>query len=419
MNTLPTSLKVYIEDKNIGVLKVDNDGIYSFVYDQAWLDDKNSYPISRSLPLQNDVFEGSVARNFFKNLLPEELVRKRLASIHGVSEGNDYALLSFIGGECAGAISLLPEDKSPHYSDKHCYQKLNKDQLESLIEGLSDDPMLSSRHHIRLSLAGAQNKLPLRYDHDQFFIPKYGAPSNCIVKPSISIYPDSTVNELYCMRLASSISLPVPKTHYLKLHSQEALVVERYDRQPVGDKIIRLHQEDFCQLTGRSDLSKYEAEGGPTLSECANIIREWSTMPIDDLTLLTRWVIFNVLIGNNDAHAKNISILYQNAERRLSPFYDLLTTRFYERLSPQPAMSIGGCQQSDLVNRTHWEQLASDIGVSKKVIFSKIDSISSAIISNVVGTADKIIAEGAYAKSVNKIMLFIAQRTRKLLKQSS
>ncbi|MCX6348042.1 MAG: HipA N-terminal domain-containing protein, partial [Candidatus Aureabacteria bacterium] len=104
MNTLI----VYLNIERVGNLGQDDSGLLQFSYDQAWLEKPSAIPLSRSLPLQSEVFTGKEARPFFAGILPEEEPRKQIAKILGISDTNDFAMLARIGGECAGAVSLLP-----------------------------------------------------------------------------------------------------------------------------------------------------------------------------------------------------------------------------------------------------------------------------------------------------------------------
>jgi serine/threonine-protein kinase HipA len=73
---------------------------------------------------------------------------------------------------------------------------------------------------------------------------------------------------------------------------------------------------------------KYEKEGGPGLAACAELIRRYSAQPAVDLRHLVRWVFFNLYVGNNDSHAKNLSIYSVPGQGvTLTPFYDLMCTR--------------------------------------------------------------------------------------------
>jgi len=119
--------------------------------------------------------------------------------------------------------------------------------------------------------------------------------------------------------------------------------VERYDRKidPSTGEVQRIHQEDFCQALGVPSHRKYQQEGGPAASDLLACIRAHSTAPALDLGHFLDLLVFNVLIGNADAHGKNDSWLYTGGSRRLAPAYDLVATTLWPELSSRMAMRIG------------------------------------------------------------------------------
>lgn len=247
----------------------------------------------------------------------------------GVSLNNDFGLLERIGGECAGAVSLYPETgKQKHEPGR--YRKLSPDELAAIIRELPQRPLLAGEKGIRLSLAGAQKKLPVFYDGEHFYL-GYGAlPSNHIIKPAIEDLDGTVENEAFCMALAREIGLEAPSSFIHQCEETRVFVVRRYDRVTGTDETKRLHQEDFCQALGIPPEFKYETEGGPSLAACFNLLRNASTSSGKDVLSLLNWVIFNYLIGNFDAHGENLSLLLLPEGPMLAPFYDLLST------SPRP-----------------------------------------------------------------------------------
>ncbi len=406
-------LYVYVEDSLAGTLRLTRQGEYIFQYEEGWLNNELAFPLSYTLPMSAEPYRGVMIQNFFGNLLPEEQIRRVIAQRHGVSEQNDYELLSLLGGECAGALSIVPEKLEGAARKKYQYEAINEKQLGALIEELPYAPFLTSEEGVSLSLAGAQNKLPLYDDGKNLYLPKYGAPSNCILKPAIPGVEHSVENELYCMCLAKAIGLNCAAVKGLKLSGKLSFLTQRYDRIEQDGRVQRLHQEDFCQLCGISHSFKYEVEGGPGMKECADIIREFSTSPLVDIQSLLDWCIFNVCIGNMDAHGKNLSMLYHGTERRLAPFYDLLSTMFYgDRFSKRLAMSIGGKTTVDGLDKSHWTNLANDLGLSSVAVLAEVKRITQLVLKAMVPVADKLIAEVGKAPVFNAFLKFVATRTR-------
>jgi len=154
-------------------------------------------------------------------------------------------------------------------------------------------------------------------------------------------------------------------------------IVERYDREHSREgEILRLHQEDFCQALGILPEQKYEAEGGPSLARCFALVKEQSAAPAVDQRALFLWVVFNMLIGNADAHAKNLAILFTAAGPRLAPFYDLISTLVYPDLSARLAMRIGGENRVSWIQRRHWERFSREVGIKPRWIERNVREIA-------------------------------------------
>jgi serine/threonine-protein kinase HipA len=184
----------------------------------------------------------------------------------------------------------------------------------------------------------------------------------------------------------------VAKTEIRRAEDVEYLLVERYDRthrqNSEGVPVLeRLHQEDFCQALGIVSENKYQKEGGPSLKQCFALLREVSSAPVLDLARLLDAVIFNYLVGNNDAHGKNFSLLYRglgtaSMETRLAPLYDVVSTRYYPELTRELAMKIGGEYSSDRVTKTNFEQLAEDAGLAKPLVRRRVLELVEAVLLN-------------------------------------
>lgn len=375
-------LNVYWHHDIVGQLHLDESRRFVFQYSSNWLKRENPIPVSLGLPLQAEAYNDDRARPFFANLLPESDLRRIIAKKLGLSEQNDFALLEAIGGECAGAISLLPIDSVP---DNHgSYRPLDDKQLNELIAELPKRPMLAGEEGIRLSLAGAQNKLPVYFDGRQISLPMGSAASSHILKPPIKQYSQTVENETFCMMLAARIELPVPDVTIL--HKAEPLyLITRYDRQQHDENapqnhITRLHQEDFCQALGVVPDMKYEKEGGPSLKACFELLRNNSIQPVADVRNLLNWVVFNYLIGNADAHAKNIALLFTGTGPALAPFYDLMCTAVYDELTDRIAMKIGGEDRPDWIIARRWQQFAEDIDVGYKLVKQTLETMSKKIV---------------------------------------
>ena len=405
-------LNVYLCTDRVGQLWLDNGRRFIFKYDQNWLDSEQAVPLSLTLPLRPEVFFDDQARPFFTNLLPESDLRRLIANRLGLSEQNDFALLEAVGGECAGAVSVLPAGIP--LQGEGSYGILDDEALNVLVAELPKRPMLAGEQGIRLSLAGAQNKLPVFFDGKQIGLPMGTAPSSHILKPPIQNYPDSVQNEYFCMQLALRVGLPVPTTSILR-KQQLLYLVERYDRRRMPNgKLMRLHQEDFCQALGILPDQKYEKEGGPNLKQCFALLRHASVLPAADIRALLQWVVFNYLIGNADAHGKNISLLLTEQGPALAPFYDLMSTAVYPDLDARLAMRIGGEDRPDWVIERRWRQFAEDVNVGFKLVRQTLVQMKDAVAGVAIKLAKELHAEHGASAIVDRIVSLIEERKAKI-----
>ena len=354
-------LIVYLNGEAVGMLDQDDSGLIGFRYAQEWLNNPHAMPLSRSLPLQAEMFQAKSVRPFFAGILPEEEPRRKIASILGISERNDFAMLERIGGECAGAVSLLSEGVRPSAANELRLRELNENELQEIIAELPRRPLMAGREGVRISLAGAQDKLPVVIRDSRIALPLGNTPSTHIIKPEPERFPGLVATEALCMTLAKAADLNVPDVAIRSIGKKPCIVVRRYDRTitPNGT-ISRIHQEDFCQALGFPPERKYQQEGGPLLRDCIAMLRDWSTAPVLDIRGFLDGLIFNMLIGNADAHAKNYSLLYSGGERRLAPFYDLVCTLAWPELSKTLAMKIGQSDSIETITPAHWKKMTQE-----------------------------------------------------------
>ncbi len=409
---MSATLNVYLKSEKVGMLVLDKSHRFVFTYDKNWLQQATAIPLSTALPLQEESYEDDRARPFFSNLLPESELRKIIARKLGLSENNDFALLEAVGGECAGAVSVLPEELEP--TGKQSYRALTDKQLNELIDELPNRPLLAGEEGIRLSLAGAQNKLPVFYQNGEVSLPVGEAASSHILKPPMERYPHTVENETFCMQLAQDIGLTVPGIEIL--HKQKNLyLVERYDRVNEDDaQLERIHQEDFCQALGFAPDQKYEKEGGPGLEQCFTLVREKSVLPTQDVIRLLDWVIFNYLIGNADAHAKNISLLLTQQGPHLAPFYDLMCTAIYDGITDKLAMKIGGEDRPDWTIVRRWQAFAEDIEINYKLVKNRLVYLRDSVLKLAPQTRKVLIAKHGECKVYDDILKVIQARANKI-----
>lgn len=366
-------LNVYLNKDFVGTLSKDDNGGICFQYD------KNAKKqLSLSLPIREEEFFNKDCKGFFNGLLPEsEQVRISIGKKYGVNPKNDFSLLSAIGYDCAGAVAFF-EDRPKNLKD--CYEIkgniLSDEEFEKYIKELPKKPLALGSDK-RLSLAGAQDKTAVVLIKGNIAIPKDNVPSTHIVKPAINGLNETIENEYLCMKVAEKMGIQIPKIQIRQAKDTEYLLIKRYDREIINGKIKRIHQEDFCQASNIASAYKYQSEGGVDFKRCIEILKQTSR-PAVSIKQFVELMVFNYLIGNNDAHGKNFSILhYDTGEIVFAPAYDILCTSVYSELSSKMAMKIGGYYESDKIYPRHFERMAKDIGISytqlKKILINQCE----------------------------------------------
>lgn len=329
------TLIAYANGSRVGVLR-DENGIWSFEYDRRWASSGDAFSLSPALPVEatEPIVDGSSDRPvqwFFDNLLPEERMRDVLAREAKLDASDAWALLAYYGRESAGALTLLPEEEQESSGGR---RPLPFDELEARIQAMPRHALTANAPK-RMSAAGAQQKLLViltgRTPHYELFEPEGAEPSMHLLKPDARVYdyPHSAINEFFCMRLADKLGIDVPHTHLLRVPTP-CYVVERFDRRiderdPAGRPAGRIHTLDAMQLLNKDRAFKYHSARVESLQLCIERLRAKARARI----ALFRWSVFNVLIGNADAHLKNLSFFSRPGGYDLAPFYDLVSTVVY------------------------------------------------------------------------------------------
>ncbi|MEI6896838.1 MAG: HipA domain-containing protein [Psychromonas sp.] len=372
-------LQVYINDSIIGKL-TENEDIWSFQYDQNWLERSDCYALCSNIPVSHAVhIDGSSKRYiqwFFDNLLPEEGARTLLARDLNVNEADSFGILSIVGSESAGAITLTTEP----LDNKLEFIPLSYENLNDRISSLPDIP-LNNVESKRMSIAGAQHKMLIILDEGNFFEPVGSTPSSHILKPEHSkpdLYWQTVRNEWFVMNLAKSLGFNVPVTEVYYFPAA-AYVIERFDRKGGFPKQTRLHALDACQSLGLSRASKYALSNVEQLNRFADSLRNKGATKIT----IFNWVIFNAIVGNTDAHLKNLSCLVNEQGAVLSPMYDLICTAIYEdkrgHLDAELSQPMGNAKTLGELTRENIVVFAKQLGLPSKLAFILLDDMLSKI----------------------------------------
>lgn len=361
-------LYIFYKENLVGILTKNKDATLSFKYDESWITSEGAFSISPVLDIHNsNPFDNRECLSFFENLIPEGEVKKRLEKLVGKSLDSGYNFLENYGTDCAGAFIITPNKEIPAQIVSDEFDELNIIELTKAY--MNNENLMGhviSNHNGRFSLAGAQDKIPVVYFEGAIYIPTKGAPTTHIIKPPHinKSVKGSVYNEYFCMKLAKSCGLEVSEVDIIT-DEIPYYIIERYDRELILGEIERLHQVDFCQVQNRLVTEKYECDGGPNLEENFKTIQKYSTNVIRDSKSFMKWICFNLLIGNNDSHSKNISFLLKNGRLILSPFYDLLCTSIYKECNSDFAFSMNNNRYWGQWKESHFREEICKWGLDK------------------------------------------------------
>jgi len=380
-------LRVFLEQDLVGELSESNN-LWRFTYDPTWADKDGALAIAPGLPLGNEpIIDGGTKRPvqwFFDNLLPEEALRTRLAQEKKIAEADAFGILEAYGAESAGALTLLKPGADLPPAGR---RPLTEAELSKRVRDLPR-VSLEAKAPKKMSLAGAQHKLPVIVEGDAYFEPEGSEPSTHILKPNhpdVTTYPNSVINEWSVMQLAGRLGLRVPATsHRYCPHEDSAkdvvpiFLIERFDRVHEKGKVRRLHAIDACQLLNIDRTYKLNSMTIETLQNVAEATRSRATTRLR----LYQWALFNILVGNRDAHLKNLSFMVNPTGIELSPHYDLLSTAVFdagdavqEWRNLEMSLALKGATRYAEITREAVLALAEDLGVGKQTAERILDKM--------------------------------------------
>lgn len=376
---MSTVLAIWVKQIRAAEIDIVPGAGFTLRYTQEWLQHKNKYPFSPHLPLDK-ISGGAEVKNFFENLLPEGSALDVAASKHNLSKHDAFGLLAKIGREAAGVMSIIPIDEKP--DTQIILRPLPFDEIMQRIHARPAKSFSIWDRKVRLSIAGYQDKLAVFIDQNQqMYLPDGSGSSTHIIKPeNISPkLPFMPANEYFCMRLAHALKLLVPETDLL--HIPDPLyVIERYDRLKDRDAhVSRLHQIDLCQVLNLSVEMKYQQsyEFSPEGANYIDLFQaaDSTTSPAKTKMTLLRWIVFNYMIGNTDAHAKNVSFFLNHTGLHLAPFYDLVSGTIYGLKNM--ALFIGKEEEIDLVSAIDWKEFCQQCGLNPILLAKELHTQTS------------------------------------------
>ena len=373
------SLTVWWDGTAVGLLARDRHGAMRFAYDGDWIEDPGKPAVSFSLPKRAQPYSARLCMPFFEGLLPEGSHRDAVAAALGVSAANSFRLLAGLGEEVAGALTLCPEgDPPPVPNGDSRGRPLSDDEVVELLDTTRTRPFLAgSEGGLRLSLGGAQSKLPVAIADGRIAVPAPGQPTTHIMKLPIPGLAATTENEAFAMGLATAMGLSVAPAEVRVVDGRPFLLVERYDRRAEEDGTVRrLHQEDFCQALGVPPARKYASDGGPGFSRCFDLVRKVCARPASAVLGLLDAAIIQVLIGNADAHGRNYSIrLDPTGAATLVPLDDLMCTVAYPNLVATLAMTIDSREALQELRLGDWDRFARDCGLAAPFVRRRVGTL--------------------------------------------
>jgi serine/threonine-protein kinase HipA len=381
----------------VGLLRRRSEEIQDieFVYDEAWMKDAQAFAVSTRMPLAKRVHEPDVVYRWFLNLLPEGRTLKTVGTILKIPEANVFALLEELGEDLPGALEVYrPADQRPKRTPR--YKRLTEADLAAAIRRLPEKPLLVGEEGIHMSLAGAQDKLPVvQYPDGGIGLALDGAPTTHILKPANKHFNNAVENEAFCLRLAVKVKLPVAECTIGKAEDLDYLLVKRYDRVAEGRGLRRIHQEDFCQATGHIPSTKYEANPatrlrGPTLKDCFDVLRKTETGAFNAARFVDLFV-FNVLCGNVDAHSKNYSLLLlPGGAVSMAPLYDVMNGDIYPDVTRNLAMKIAGKNRGHYIYARHWDRMAEENQLSGAQVKRRVGELSQAVLDALPSVVEEL-----------------------------
>jgi len=410
-------LPMYFEQRLVGTIDVDKSGP-GFTYASDWIGLRGAFPISTTMPLKLERIASDTFLPWAANLLPGSEQLRTLGQLLGMARSDVIGLLSAIGGDTAGALSI----GQPGRTSSVQWRPVGKpEELERIIEDLPNKPFLVGEEGVSMSLAGAQSKLAVAVDEDgRICIPMNGSPSTHILKPDSPRLCGSVQNEAFCLTLARRMKIPTPNVTTGRAGKRTYLLVNRYDRTDVGGRWRRLHQEDYCQALRTPPSAKYESNQtgihGPTLKDMFDITRR-HMFPTDIVRLLDM-VVVNVLACNTDAHAKNYSIMIRASGGLLAPMYDVMCGEVWENVTKNFAQKIAGKSRGDDLKGRDWQRFARQCGLNPRQVIDRVGALAKLAITEAGAAESEIAAMPAGTHAIlEQTRQAVERRARALLAQ--
>ena len=408
-------LKITIADKIVASIWVDRDDeTYKFEYSDEWKE--KGFAVSPHLKL-NDSLRSGVVRRFLENLIPEGKGLEDITQFAHISKNNTFAIIKAIGYDTSGALMFW--EHTNQYEE--IFRSISDEELANRITNIEESSIVIWDKKERLSLAGVQEKLPVIIKDGQIGLGDGLLSSTHIMKFQTKKHANMVVNELFCMKLAKMINLNVAEVELYRFKEHPVLMVKRFDRVYKENRVERLHVIDACQMLDLSSAHKYERNFGSgrdvkDIREGASFSKLFKSADICEVPAkakleMLNWSVFNLIIGNSDAHGKNFSFFVDENGIRPTPFYDMLCIIAHDNVEHDLAMAYGDEFNPDEVKAYQLRAFADVIGLNFKLVSQSVDKIASLIIealeNDIVNSSDLANEEKLF---VDKLRVLILQR---------
>lgn len=411
---MTTELVILVEGVIMGRVyeQTDRGGTLSFQYDSDWLDLKDAFPLSVSMPLTEASYRQRFIKTFLANLLPENpAVLEAWEKKYHVSRHNPFGLLRHVGEDVPGALQFVSPDRLAEYQSPGpaLIEWLTVAELTNRMLLLRKDAaafrLASDRG--RMSLAGVQAKTALYFDGQRWGVPTGRMPTSHILKPPIPGFEGIVENEHLCQDIAARCGLVAARSFVLEL-DEPVIVVERFDRFPHPDPeriLRRVHQEDMCQALQKLPTEKYQESRGPGIESIVRLLRAVSAAELKDVWRFIDANIFNYLIGGTDAHAKNYSLLFgSNQQVRLSPLYDLSSQLPYQDRIPQRlAMKVGRFYETASIRLADWQSLARHCKLDETQVVDRVRALAQMLPDQIVAAREQALRQNLHARPLREV----------------
>lgn len=410
------SLKVSMQNKLVGHVLLDENDNYHFEYCKDWIE--SGFSISPHLQF-NKKYTSTTVKRFLENLIPEGEGLEDIATFARIAKNNTFAIVNTIGYDTAGALMFGEKSEK----DEAIFREISPTELSERIEQLESRSIAIWDKKVRLSLAGVQAKLPVILKDEKIGLGDGRLSSTHIMKFQTKKYLHIVVNEFFCMTLAKKIGLKVAKVELKRFGEYPTLLIERFDRVYRDDFVERLHIIDGCQMLNLPPIYKYEQNFG-NLRDVAHIREgvsfkklfestKFCSVPAVAQLELLNWAMFNLIIGNSDAHGKNFSFFVDKRGVRPTPFYDMLSVMMYD-FDHSLAMAYGDEFNPNEILAYQLREFADDVGVNyrlvSKVLLKECDMIIKTLGNSII---DRSLLSNKEFNFIEKLSKFIFARAFK------